>query len=358
LSLGWLLAIAALLGGLLTIAKPLDRWAHPHLFVQQAAGSQRPDVTLEHLSQQLRREFGDKASYTFRPPRQTTDTLWVYVRGTWEGMVFYDAATGRELGRRGEHEGFYNLLFELHSSLLLGEAGKAALTISAFAYLLLLLSGLVLWWPVRWPPSFKIRWNARQTRLLFDLHNVGGALLGVVLAVSVATGAYMAWPPLRVLVSGIVGQTPFAPPRVPHFSADTAKPLDELVGTARSVFPDGMVGYVQVPAEGTHPLRVRLKLPDDPHPNGLTSVWLDPTTGAVLAAHRWSALDAGHKAIAVMYPLHTGELGGLLYTAVVGILGLCLGLLAITGIWLWWKRRPGRRALAASRSVSSPTYSD
>ncbi|WP_210235074.1 FAD-binding oxidoreductase, partial [Mesorhizobium sp. M2D.F.Ca.ET.233.01.1.1] len=36
-------------------------------------------------------------------------------------------------------------------------------------------------------------------------------------------------------------------------------------------------------------------VPDDPNPNGLTSVWLDPSTGRILAAQRWNALDLGAR---------------------------------------------------------------
>jgi uncharacterized iron-regulated membrane protein len=348
LSLGWLLALSALLGSALTVAKPLDQWAHPELFVQTSpspAGSAR----LEGLRQELQREFGPKASYTFRPPRQAEDTLWVFVRGPWEGTVFFDAATGRELGRRGEHEGFYNLLFELHSSLLLGDTGKAALTICALAYLLLLASGLVLWWPARWPPSFRIRWGAGALRSIFDLHNVGGALLGMAVAVSVVSGAYMAWPPLRTFVSGLAGATPVTPPVVPATTGPAKASLDELVSRAQDAFPGAMVGYVQAPSQANSPVRVRLKLADDVHPNGLTSVWLHPVSAEVLAVRRWNQLDAGHRAVSVIYPLHTGELGGPVLTVVVGLLGLTLGFLGLSGLWLWWKRRRARADTGSAR---------
>lgn len=343
LCLGWLLALSALLGFALTVAKPLDQWAHPGFFVQKSPSS-LGGAKLEGVRRELHSEFGPMASYTFRPPRQAQDTLWVYVGGPWEGTVFFDAATGRELGRRGEHEGFYNLLFELHSSLLLGDTGKAVLTSAALAYLLLLASGLVLWWPARWPPSFTIRWGAGALRSVFDLHNVGGALLGVAIAVSVASGAYMAWPPLRTFVSGLAGETPVMPPTV----SATANPatakasLDDLVRGAQGAFPGAMVGYVQVPSDTTQPVRVRLKVADDPHPNGLTSVWLHPATAEILAMHRWNQLDPGHRVISVIYPLHTGALGGPVHTFVVGLLGLTLGLLGLSGLWLWWKRRRPR----------------
>lgn len=357
LGLGWLLALAALLGALLTVARPLDRALHPELFTRPGAtASASASGSLEDMRAQLRRELGDAASFTLRPPRNASDTLWVYVSGPWDGIVFLDPASGRELGRRGEHEGFYNLLFELHSALLLGDTGKAVLTTAAGVYLLLLVTGLVLWWPVRWPPSLRIRWGRPVLRAVFDLHSVGGAVLGFLVAVSVVTGAYMAWPPLRPLVSSLFGEKPVAPPRVTPKSApaDGAPTLDALVARAQALFPQGMVGYVQVPAKATQPVRVRFKLPEDPHPNGLTSVWLHPATGEVLDTVRFDRLDAGHRAVSVIYPLHTGALGGPLHTVLTGLLGASLAALGGTGLWLWWKRRRPQAQAATRPRATNP----
>jgi uncharacterized iron-regulated membrane protein len=272
LGLGWLLVVSAFVGSLLTVAKPLDQWAHPALF-RQAAPVEAGAPALDAVRSRLAAEFGPGTVFTFRPPRQPHDTLWVLVRGSWDGVVYFDAG-GREVGRRGELEGAYNLLFELHSALLLGDTGKLALTTAAGVYLALLLTGLVLWWPRRWPPSLRIHWRAGMLRSLLELHNVAGALLGLLIAVSVASGAYMAWPPLRTLVSNVSGDRPVGGPAVP--AAAGSATLDQAVLRARQLFPGALVGYVQVPAKPTQAVRVRLKLPDDPHSNGLTSVWLHP----------------------------------------------------------------------------------
>jgi uncharacterized iron-regulated membrane protein len=349
LSLGLLLAFVALLGAALTVAKPLDRWSHPELF--RVASSTLGEQRLEQVRQVLAGEFGRDVALTFRPPREAGESLWVIVRGPWDGTVYVDPATGRELGRRGEHEGLYNLLFELHSSLLLEDAGKAVLAVLAAAYVVLLVSGLVLWWPARWSNAWNVELRRGLRRALYDLHRVAGSLLGLVLAVSIVSGAYMAWRPLSGAVTAIAGRVPTTPPRVPTTAARDRVALDDAVRQAHALFPDGMVGYVQVPASTARPLRVRLKLPDDPHPNGLTSVWLHPRSGEVLAVHRWDTLDPGARAFTVIYPLHTGDLGGAAHIILNGFLGILTVGFAVSGTWLWWRRRqPRATAVAASRA--------
>lgn len=209
----------------------------------------------------------------------------------------------------------------------------------ALAYLLLLITGLILWWP----PSWRIVLDKGLLRAFFDLHRVGGATLGLVIAASVASGAWMAWRPLGAFATTLSGAAPSTAPGLPKGSASARTlPLDTLVARAQAQFPGAPIGYVQVPAQADRPLRVRMRLADDPHPNGLSSVWLHPATGEVLAAHRWNELDPGARATAVIYPLHTGVLGGVLLEAVVALGGLALAAMGITGVWLWWMRRRPR----------------
>lgn len=353
LTLGLVLALTALLGALLTVARPLDRWANAHLFQAPPATAARLVTPLESAQLQLQREFGPTVSLTFRPPREPGDTLWVLVRGPWDGTIYLDPATLRELGRRAEDEGVYPMLFELHSALLAGDIGKAVLTVSAASYLVLLCSGLVLWWPKRWSRAlWRIEWRRGGRRVLFDAHRAAGSLLGLLILFSVASGAYMAWRPLSQWITTVAGVPATAPPKLPakptpHASAPPGRlPLDAAVQAARAQFPGALVGYVQVPP-GQRPVRVRFKLADDPHPNGLSSAWLHPHTGELLRADRWNTLDPGARAYAVVYPLHTGELGGPLHRVWNGVAGLLLFGLAASGLWLWWRRQFGVRRTAA-----------
>jgi uncharacterized iron-regulated membrane protein len=339
LTLGLLLALAALLGATLTVLRPLDQAMHPELF---RASTQGEPAALEPLRQRLIAEFGPKTTLTLRPPREAGESLRVLLKSPqWEGTIYLDPASAQELGRRGETEGAANLIFELHSALLLGDTGKAILASVSLAYLALLLTGLILWWPMsaaQWRHAFALKLDRGTTRTLFDLHRFGGVVLGLLIAVSVASGAWMAWRPLGVWVSSLAGEAPVKPPKAGQAFGPRLS-LDEIVAVARARWPEGMVGYVQLGAAPDRPVRVRLKLPDDPHPNGLSSVWLHPVDGRVLAQQRWNALDLGGRSTAWIYPLHTGELGGPAHTVATGLIGLSLFGLGFSGAWLWWRRR-------------------
>ena len=356
LSVGWVLALVGLAGAVLVVALPVDRWGHPELFrADPEAPGTAARTRLEPIRQRLTAEFGPEAGFLFRPPRESDESLWVLVRGAWNGTVYLDPITGREQGRRAEDEGFVNVLFKLHSSLLLQDTGKAILACIALSYLALLITGAVLWWPRRWPPSWCVELRMGVTRGLFDLHRTGGAVMGLLIAVSVASGAYMAWRPLGEFVTYLSGGKSLKPPQLPKASAAAgpALALDALVEQAQGLFPNAPVGYVQVPARQNAPVRIRMRLADDPHPNGLTSVWLHPRTGAVLRVDRWNELDPGALAVSVVYPLHTGVLGGGWLQPIVFLNGSALGVLGFTGVWLWGRRRRRNAALRPAGDVTA-----
>lgn len=334
LSLGAVLLVAALSGSAMLLAEPLDEALDRALFHVPDASS----VDYRAVVERLKAELGPDADITLRPPREEQESFQAHVRGSWKGTVYLHPASGEIFGRRDEAEGVMGVLFALHSNLLAGETGRAALTLAAFAYLLMLVSGVCLWWPKRWHRALSIRWSAGAYRAVFDWHRVTGIVFAAVVLGAVASGAYMAWPPLARTVS-ILGDAAPAPPPAVTGGPPAAEVVERVVARARAAFPDAVVGYVQVPARPDRPLRVRLRLPDDPHPNGLTSMWLHPDSGEHIRTDRWSELDPGTRAYAYVYPLHTGELWGLPWMILVFVAGVVLATHAVTGLLLWWRRR-------------------
>ena len=342
LSLGIVLAGVALTGATMIVWKPIDRWLNPELFVAQ----QPAPASLDKARASLREAFGPDARLTLRPPREPNDTLWAIVNGPVHATAYLDPATGRLLGWRGETDHLAGLLFELHSELLLGDTGRNVLAVVALAYLFLLVTGAVLWWPVNWRQAFAVQWRARAPRLLMDLHKTGGAVLGVFIAVSIASGMWMAWKPLSGWFNGLSSQKLASPPPVSAAPGPRAS-LDGMVARALAAHPRADGGDLKLAPPAPPPGGQRLKLRDDPHPNGLTSLWFHPTTGALLASQRWSELPAGARNTTWIYPLHIGQLGGAWHEALNATLGLALAGLGGSGLWLWWRRRP--RSVAQQR---------
>ena len=75
---------------------------------------------------------------------------------------------------------------------------------------------------------------------------------------------------------------------------------------------------------------------------GPISYLIDDRTGdLVFVDNPWTD-SAGQKVLRALYPLHSGQVGGLATRLIVLVLGLATVEMAATGIFVWWKKRKAR----------------
>ena len=167
--------------------------------------------------------FVEVQEKSFVPPSQLLDTAMAYMPGSKptgltysnrEGAaavgfssfeegerhftaIFLNPYTGEFLQKQqslgnGEFD-FFRFIIDGHRALWLPyEIGRPTVGVCTLIFLVLLVTGIVMWWPKRWnkaniDKSFKIRWNGSFKRVNYDLHNVLGfyiLLLAFALAVT------------------------------------------------------------------------------------------------------------------------------------------------------------------------------
>ncbi len=99
-------------------------------------------------------------------------------------VVFMNPYTGEFLKKlqtegTGEFD-FFQFILDGHRALWLPYTiGRPIVGIATLIFLVMLVSGLIMWWPKKWnksayKKSFKIKWNGKFKRLNYDLHNVLG----------------------------------------------------------------------------------------------------------------------------------------------------------------------------------------
>jgi uncharacterized iron-regulated membrane protein len=340
LTLGCVLMSSGLSGMLLVVANPGDPFAQPA--IQRGATTFHASAMDEAL-RRIRAEF-PRAPLVVRLPRASGQSAEVALQGAWNGEILLDPSSGAELARQGSRERFFDVLFEWHSALLAGTSGKAVLFAAALAGIALAATGVALWWPrgarsLR--SAFSIGWRANEARLVLDLHRVTGVLLAPLIVLSIASGAYMAWRPISAWVDALAGHSRSPVPEIGWVNGAAPAPLSRLVAAADAALPGGRPTIVVFDGRADAPVRVRLRLADEVHPNGLSSAWLHPQTAEVLRVVRWNDAGAGALGFQYLYPLHVGALGGTAHRLAVAACGMALFLLGAAGAWLWWRR--GRR---------------
>ena len=316
-------------GSIMAFEGEIDRMTHPHLF---RVTPQAQPLSLAALTTR------DRASV---PGKITTWGLGgapdlSYLFAATEGVVFVNQYTGEVLGTRTSPT-WLDYVHQFHLRLLAGNTGKTIVSWAGVALVLLTLSGLYLWWPVK---RLSINFAAGGRRPWFDLHNTVGVLSFAFLFVLSLTGIVIGFErtttPLLYKMAG--GQpSPQIIPVTPVPGAKIISP-DEAIAIASRQLPGAVPIYVNV-AGGKMPYRVAFRFPEDLTPGGRSRVLINPYDGKVLQVESSRATTPGAHLITLNRAIHTGDVFGLPGKLLMSLMSLAAAAQVCTGIVMWWKRR-------------------
>jgi uncharacterized iron-regulated membrane protein len=235
--------------------------------------------------------------------------------------------------------------YELHVNLLLGEAHGVQLNgIGALCLLLLVITGLVLWWPgVKiWARGLRIGFRHNWRRINYDAHSAIGFWTLFIVFWWALSGIYFAWyrqvTSVVALVSPIRGMLSPPVPTSPKSGPEHAS-LEQILTAVHQQSPRGQLFSLSDPLlAGTVVYAlVDLRAPGDfSHRDIIT---LSTKDSRVLTIwHYGQNHTAGDWILWAMHPLHFGTLWGMSVKVLWALCGLALAILAITGLLMYWNR--------------------
>ncbi|MEP3332522.1 PepSY domain-containing protein [Sedimentitalea sp.] len=300
-------------------------------------------------------------------------------------MVAVNPYTAEVLSEMPRRAGLYDLANEIHGTLLLGVTGDRMIEIAASLAMVLVATGLYLWWPRRTQGLrvFVPNLAARGRLLWKSLHSTIGAWVSVILVFFLISGlswagiwgekfvqAWNTFPaekwgaPLSDVTHasmnhGAVKEVPWALEQTPMPASGSEAGADGLAANA-PVTLDSVTAFAhQIGFEN----RFQLNLPageegvwtvsrdsmsnDSTRPTDDRTVHIDQYTGKILADVRFADYSIYGKGMAVGIALHEGDLGWW-NVALNTIFCLSVIFVAVSGAVMWWMRRPsGAGRLAA-----------
>jgi uncharacterized iron-regulated membrane protein len=351
----------------------------------------QPQNTTQAVTAQARAVLTEMPGATLKEyiaPKDRDLSAWfVVVRNGATEAVSVDPYTARVLKTVDKESTIYAWAEEIHGTLLIGDVGDRILEVAAGLGIVMIVTGLYLFWPRngnRWAQVLVPEWRASGRRWWKSLHASVGFWVSIILLAFLLTG--MSW-------TGIWGGKLVQPwatfpaakwDAVPasdatHASLNTAGGHDVPWGLEQTLLPAsgsdaGVLGVAAgepVNLDGVSALATRLGFAGQFHINvpqdekgvytisadtmsgDLTNPFKDRTvhvdryTGRVLADVAFADYSLVAKAMAIGIALHQGDVG--LWSAWANVL-FCLAivLLCVSGIVMWWVRRPqGSGRLAA-----------
>lgn len=277
--------------------------------------------------------------------------------------AFVDPYDGRLIGQTG-YGGVMETVKQLHSLVLLGDWANYVVEIVAGWAIILVATGVFLWWPRgRGVGVATIRGrDARRRPFWRDLHAVTGLYAGAVIAFLVLTG--MPWSAFwGDQVMGWVKDHGLGRPKPPAGALpfNHAEHGDGPVGVGWTmegmVMPGSATGptplaTVITTADGqglTRPYTV--SIPSDPslswtaarevrQVEDTRALHIDAATGTIRADIGYDRFGVGARAFEWGIAVHQGTQYGWINRYLM--LGGCIAIwvLGISGVMMWWKRRP------------------
>lgn len=336
-----------------------------YYYVQAGKQQLAPSMQIE----QVKKQYPDAKIQQYRPSDRSNRTAEVGIsRKDGSGTVFVNPYNGAIVGELNDNEKFMDTIRELHGKLMLGKTGDRLVELAACWAMILLVTGIYLWWPRHTKSLFGTlipRFSKGKRIMLRDLHAVPAFWFSFFISIFILTGlpwsglmgdlinraataTQTGYPtglwdgnvPESVVPTKSIAKVPWAAENlpVPQSNETSVAPLsvekimkiaeEKHVHSGYTIdFPKGEKGVYTVSVS-----------PDKPE--GQATLHIDQYSGKVLADLRFKDYGPVAKAISIGVALHEGHYFGLANQLLDLI--ICLGLIGIviSGVIMWWKRKP------------------
>jgi uncharacterized iron-regulated membrane protein len=273
-------------------------------------------------------------------------------------------------------EDFFHFILEGHTSLWIEakigkkNIGQLIVSYATLVFFVLLISGLILWWPKKWnksnrEKSFKIKWSAKFKRVNYDLHNVLGFYSLLVALIITMTGLVMsfAWFSQSVYWLSSGGKLP---PAYITSNSDTTKAAGtDLMKNVDLAFLKGITELgtynkdaiiVSFPDKPSEPI----ELCTDMYNSSWRYIYLDQYTLKEMPSTQVhiDRLKPADWLKRTNYALHVGAIGNIPTKIIYFLTSLICATLPLTGAYVWWGKSRFGKPKKKTKIKSSPLQSE
>lgn len=318
-------------------------------------------ILLKNAGQALGKDKPINYSTTFKDPEMAWEFM-SYKAGdekaigyfstiTFYESVFINPYTGKITGHYDYKYNFFNIVKYLHWSLLLNSVyGQPVVGYSTLIFVMMLLTGMILWWPKKWSKtninkSFKVKWNAGFKRINYDLHNVSGFYAMLIVLILALTGMVFALPWFKNTVYEVVSGSS-TPPNIKYEKSvllpPAANATDKAFSTAKMLLPGAK--RLSIAPAGTKEAVIFI--------SGITGeetfyhsdvLQFDQYSGKLLNRRNYEEQNAGEKLAAMNYDIHVGAILGLPGKIIAFFASLVAAGLPVTGFMIWLNRKKKKK---------------
>ncbi len=284
---------------------------------------------------------------------KTNKHAWSYSKyKEFYQTIFINPYTGEIIKVENTKWEFFNVILWLHMTLLTGYSlGGTIVKWSVYGFIVLLLSGLILWWPWKRKKKgsyFWFQWKPKTNgkRKNYDLHRIPGFYVFSLALIFAFTGLFWASTNINHLARWMANGGQVVEP-LPWPTSDTTassipKPLQTMYQHTKSLAPDASFILIRLPSTKSATTVVRAYREQL---NYQRSEYLfDQYSGTLLKSVNFESRNGGDQLAVLNYDIHVGTIGGMPTKILAFIGSLLVASLPITGFFIWRnkKRKPAK----------------
>lgn len=262
--------------------------------------------------------------------------------------VFINPYSGKIIKTRDtDSYPFWMFISEMHTSLMLGDIGTQIVSYSTLVFFLMMLTGIVLWWPKNRSAAkqrFWFRWKQglKWKRKNYDLHNILGFYASWITIFMAITGLTMGFDWARNFVENTLGKADTQKKIEVHsapISAFAVPPhIDEFFAFVKTKNPTADSYHLKFNTKPDAPFQVYAQQNRQKWAPG-NEYFFEPKSGKLLREDLYENLPAGAKYDLLTSDIHYGWIFGWPSKIITCIACLIVASLPISGFLIWWGRR-------------------
>ena len=271
--------------------------------------------------------------------------------------LYFNPYTGKYLKTENPETDFFIIVEYIHLYLLLPDyIGKHIVGGATIIFILLLISGIIQWWPKRKSDikrSFTVKWSAKWRRVNYDWHNTSGfyiTIIAVIIAITGLTFTYE-WVGDGIYKTFNFGGNKALETKTPvidttTFDKNKTNAVDRAFIQTIKLQPKAEMVFVTFPQQkgdiintGAYPHTLRY--------DHQSNYCFHPENGNLIQSQPFDKKSLGLQVVEMNYGIHTGQILDLPGKIIAFVISLIAAALPVTGFTIWYGRRKKTKKIKA-----------
>lgn len=289
----------------------------------------------------------------FEHGAQPVEVIFYDAEPEFYQSVFLNPYSGEVIEVKDHMSGFFAFILKGHIRMWLPkEIGEQLVSASVLIFLLIIISGIVVWFPKKrknLDQRLKFKWKktTKWKRKNYDLHAITGFYICSLAFVLAFTGSVISYNWLKYVVyksiggekeaSFIIPDNNSAPPKL----VAQEKPIDRLIVKLMKDSPNAVSYELHYPHDEDESIYVELANSEGLYYNNDYRFFDQHTleeieTPGIYGKYKDAKLS--DKVLRMNYDIHIGAIGGIAGKILVFIISLLTASLPVTGFLMWYGR--------------------